>query len=437
MTTSCSYVSTYEQLPLIVAARFGRGWLEDRDGHLILHTYGSPHERGLQHGTLLADRIRACFSQVYQDGWFRGSPLLPPLVWYAYAYVNARFLTKDERAELRGVADGSGLRYADILVMNSAHIVDAVHNLASGGRVATTACTQIVLREPATAQNHTLVGRNLDMVGLDRVHQYAVIQVQHPDNGYAFITPGFAGKVLDAPTGWNEKGLVVSQDVAELVFENFCGVYSGAFIRRLVLSCATASEADHMVSALRNLGGGGRTITIACKSGANIIEVAQSILGGLFGCKRVATRSFGQCGDAPAIIVVNNHFRTPTQVARARVPSRSTQARQRRAQDLLASAYGKIGVDEVKDFLTDKIDPYTGTLHGLENPSDNIINWYGPRMRRFGPFAVPPQIDAHVATTISTVSDLGSGVMWIAQGKPYVDSATDYYPIRVYDELMK
>lgn len=411
------------------------GFVDMRQGRPVVHTYGGPYERGAQHGRLLSEQVRACFGEVWREGWFRGSPLLPAPVWYAWARLNALFLDEDERAELRGMADGSGLSYADVLVMNTAPPVDAVHNFLSAGSVATAACTQIVAQGAATGDGRRLLGRNLDTVGLHRLHRHAVLQVHHPDTGYAWLTPGFAGKVLDAVTGWNERGLVVSQDVAELAFENCFGLYSGALIRRIVSRCATRAEALGLVQSLPRLGGGGKTITVTDRDGVMVIEVAQTLWGGITGRKRVATRGPGESGDAGDTIVVNNHFRAPEQVRHARRPSRSSAARHRRASALVRDLWGRVGLEALKAFMTDKTDGESGAECGPERPSDRIINWYGPRVRALGPFAVPAELEVRVATTISTVCDVTSGVMWVADGKPYVDSPGDYRPVDVHAEL--
>src|SRR5688572_19237362 len=200
---------------------FGDAWLETRDGLRLLHTRGTPYESGLQHGVLLREDVRACFREVWRDGLMRGSPLFPRWLFYAYAWLNHGFMSRDERLELRGLADGSGLPYADVLVMNSQSPIDIGYNWVTGG------CTQVVV--PGR-----LVARNLDTLSLNRLHRYAVVQVHHE----RFLTPGFAGKVLDAVTGWNVHGLHVCQDDAQSAWTNPLGLYCGALVRRMVEHCA-------------------------------------------------------------------------------------------------------------------------------------------------------------------------------------------------------
>jgi hypothetical protein len=391
-------------------------------GLTVIHTHGTARQRGFQHGRLLGDEVRGCFQDVWVDGFFRASPLFPRWMWYGWARLNERFLSPDERAELKGVAEGSGLRYADVLVMNGTRPIDFAHNLLGGGSVA---CTQAAVR----GEKGVLLARNLDTVGLERLHRYAVVTVCHPDRGLAWLSPGFAGKVLDAVTGWNEADLIVSQDVAELPFEGYYGLYSGALMRRLVMHAADRGEALAMLRALPRVGGGGKIAVIADREGASVVEIAQTLGEGVAGRKRIFSRGFGECGDPVDTLVATNHYRTPELAARS--PSRSSASRRRRASQLGPGA----DVEGLKRLLTDKVDPASGRAHGPQSPSDRIVNWYGPRIRRFGPFAVAPDLDLHMATTISTVCDPCEGVMWVAAGKPYVDRAEDFVPLSVHDLL--
>lgn len=422
--------------PAEVIDRLGQGFLEKQAGHLVLHTAGSSYQRGVQHGWLLRRQIQSCFQEAYVNGFFRCSKLFSPQLWYTFSQLNARFFNSCEKDELTGIAHGSGLRFKDILVMNSAQPIEAIYNLIKSGSMA--GCTQVVLSNKATASGGMLVGRNLDIINLDILHKYALIQVHKPNDGNAFVTPGFVGKVLDAVTGWNEKGFHVSQDIAELPWENCYGLYSGALIRRLVSSCASIKEAVAMIEQLSKLGGGGKNITLADGKQAVVVEVAQTIRDGARGTKRVSQRSSGECGDAPDVITATNHYLTKRQLEQIDKPSStSSLTRMKRAQMLIDESYGRHDVESVKSLLMDKLDLVTGQIHGAGRPSDNIINWHGPRITRLGVISIPHDLEIRVSTTISTVSDLARGIMWIALGKKYIDSTADYYPLKVYDELLR
>lgn len=391
----------------------------DRSAEIpVIHTFGDAYARGRQHGEALRDEIQACFREVWRDGWFRVSPLLPPVLFRRWAAMQARFLRPDEHDELRGLADGSGLPLDDVKVMNAAPPFEAVHNLISGG--SSDACTQIAVRGP----QGVLLGRNLDAADVGRLHRYAVLLVNHPTQGAAWVTPGFAGKVLDAITGWNEAGLVVAQNVSELAFERFRGLYTGALVRRVAAHCASIDEAAATLAAAPSLCGGGRCLLVARGDDAAVFEVAQRVVGPT----RVARRGFGECGDAPDTLVLTNHYRTPERVSGT--PGRSSSARLARAM-----AMAREGIDSVEAMQAAMTDSCDAAREGSSRASETTVRCVGLPLRRFGPLPVPGDLEVRVATRLSTVCDLRRGQMWVAVGQPWVTDATPYRCFDVAEQL--
>ncbi len=96
----------------------GAGFRRDHNGWIYLHIEGSPYERGRQHGSLLADEIRAAIDAIESLLWMDTAT---PFSWWA---ANARAMWHDMLAsdcdgkltdrsgsnaidELRGIADGA------------------------------------------------------------------------------------------------------------------------------------------------------------------------------------------------------------------------------------------------------------------------------------------------------------------------------------------
>lgn len=355
----------------------------------MLHTGGTPYEEGFQHGSLLRDRVRACFLDVWRDGFFRGSPLFPAWIWRAYAFLNRRFLSPDDRAELRGLADGAGMRYSDVLVMNSQGPLEIAHAWLG-------ACSQF-------AVGGRLVGRTLDTLGFGRLHRYEMLQVHHPARGFPYLTPGYAGKVLDAISGWNARGLHVSQDVAEAPRPNPLGMYSGALMRRVAQYCATLDEAARLLASTR-MAAAAKHVLLADGRDARVVDLYNGA---------VASR-------AARVLAITNHFTCLRMGA-----SISSRLRLERLEQLVSD---KVDARAAIEILTDKLDLASGQVGG---PSDNIVNWDGPRIARFGPFAVPPDLDARIRTTCATVSDLSAGTLWWGGGRAYVSAPEDFVPFDV------
>lgn len=106
----------------------------------VVHLHGSPYERGKQHGTVLRDKVRAFYTKLlasallpnlnreqpaiagflvryqqpeYQDGKFSYGVLLE------MAQSIEPTLPQEFKDELRGIADGSGLTYEQVLILNT------------------------------------------------------------------------------------------------------------------------------------------------------------------------------------------------------------------------------------------------------------------------------------------------------------------------------
>ena len=119
----------------------------------VVHLHGDAYARGLQHGTVLRDKVRAFYTKLL------GVALLPNLnreqpsisgflvQYQSEKYQNGRFsyevllemalsiepkLTDAVRDELRGISDGSGLSYEEVLILNTfADTVLAVRAIAA------------------------------------------------------------------------------------------------------------------------------------------------------------------------------------------------------------------------------------------------------------------------------------------------------------------
>jgi hypothetical protein len=98
--------------------RWGNGWLEDEAGVRILHLSGTPYEMGFQQGVLLRDEIRdeirwSVYQRQIQDG--RVSHLL--LLRLARGIEG--HLSSENREEMAGLAEGAGVSYTQVLLLNT------------------------------------------------------------------------------------------------------------------------------------------------------------------------------------------------------------------------------------------------------------------------------------------------------------------------------
>ena len=163
--------------------------LEERDGVLVLRLSGTPYEMGYQHGVLLKDNIRKFFSDdvigyLNSEEKKRRHNAFPNSSLAQYFRSKAksleRYIPDDYRAELRGLSDGCGLSYEDLLLMHTA--VDT----ASLSRL------------------------NLDTRFRDILKEKKAIIFYAPESGNEFVTVGCPG-IIGALTGMNRKGVTLDE----------------------------------------------------------------------------------------------------------------------------------------------------------------------------------------------------------------------------------
>lgn len=125
-------VPTDEAAPLASTVAVGAG-LENREGLPVLHLSGSPYEIGYQHGSLLREQVRAGLQQQVYAGLVRDKGISHILLLRRAREIEALF-PEEYRQELKGLADGAGLSYLQVLALNSADDLAAEHVTATGVR---------------------------------------------------------------------------------------------------------------------------------------------------------------------------------------------------------------------------------------------------------------------------------------------------------------
>lgn len=111
-----SSICALPSLPAPLPSMAGSLTLEG--GMPILRLQGSPYEMGAQHGILLRQPLRQIVQDYLYDGFFRGSPTAHADL-LAWGRNLDRRLPQGIRRELAGIADGAGLAYFDVLLLNA------------------------------------------------------------------------------------------------------------------------------------------------------------------------------------------------------------------------------------------------------------------------------------------------------------------------------
>lgn len=186
-------------------ARCGQGFLEEIDGYKVLHVKGTPYEMGYQQGALLKDDIhelvRFLFDVKAKELKIEVVPGLtvqpdPKAIIGTITKIQEKYVPERFYEEMRGVADGSGVPYDDIVRAN--FIPELFH------------CSGFALSGKATKDGTLYHGRILDY-GCDwRLQEHAVLVVGQPEGRIPFVNVAYAG-FIGSVTGMNARHVAIGE----------------------------------------------------------------------------------------------------------------------------------------------------------------------------------------------------------------------------------
>ena len=217
-----------------IVARCGAGFLEEIDGHAVLHVAGSPYEIGFQHGRLLRDRVHAVMRYLLDEKVkdmkieVAGLPVVGPQAVIQWIQTTQQqFLPRWYEEELQGLADGSGVPLADIRTCN--FIPELFH------------CSGFAVSGAATGNGHTYHGRVLDY-GCDwKLQEHPVIVVAKPEGNIPFINIGYAG-FIGCVTGINAERVSIGE-MGGAGLGRWQGVPMAILMREALQRAATLADA--------------------------------------------------------------------------------------------------------------------------------------------------------------------------------------------------
>ena len=205
---------------------------------------GDARECGYQHGTQAADLIRKGV-EFYVDIWESSTgrsrdELLEVSGGFAEPIANfdaAIF------SELEGIAAGSGLSLAEVLVLNARYELMLATVFADDpARLAE--CTSLGAAPDATENGHTLVGQNWDWaVPVGEVSILLEVQQRDRPDILTHVEAGFVGH-----KGINSHGLALCVNAMGSQLDSFSAAVPAWVLARSALNCATIGEARETVS---------------------------------------------------------------------------------------------------------------------------------------------------------------------------------------------
>lgn len=295
----------------------------------ILNLKGAPYDVGFQHGKELRELIggyhslcRIVLNSIPNDS-------VAETISKVEGGLRGRYA--DSLDEMRGIADGSGLSYEDILLVN---FTSEVRSQASSG------CTSFAATGTATRAEQLIMGKTRDMASQAYFPFQIAMKIHMSGKAEVFLAEAFAGMAVTG-CGMNEHGLGIALNTIASINDSDDTVgIQRAFLARLVLEeCKSVDEAVDLFSQNDLAYQGANFLICDNKGKCALIEKSH--------CHQAVI------GARDGVIASTNHFTHPKMLEFGKALRESSMIRLARISLLLASNNGKIDLPLAKTFLRD------------------------------------------------------------------------------------
>jgi hypothetical protein len=251
--------------------RLGPAWHRRVAGLHVVKLAGTPYEMGRQHGALLRDAIPRGPLPYYRAfpgrllgkvGLGRGvAPVIARILAASVGRRVAASFPAEVRAAMRGLADGAGLRLAEVLEACAMPdtllwLLAKAGNLDTGlralARTAGMGCSSAVAWGAATTDGKLLHARNFDYHGTECWPREAAVIFHEPEQGLRYVSVVSAGILMGGVTAMNEAGLTLAMH--EHTFHDATalgGTPAGVIGDRVMREARSIGEAEAILAAHR------------------------------------------------------------------------------------------------------------------------------------------------------------------------------------------
>ncbi len=363
---------------------------------------GDPTEIGLSHGRLLGEEIRSLVRQVDRLVFRKIDPVRAlglQVVARAFALAMNRHIPLHLRQEMKAVARGSGVRYSDLLLINSLDdVLNVLRRLAPRGPKL--GCSSFALFGGRCGDGRLIHGRNLDYhfrgTPLDDggaiarlLLQEATLFVYRPEGRAAFLSVGWPGMV-GTTTALSQEGLSLGNLTSYLRGTTPNGVPTGILYRLVLEEASTLGEVEQILRQNRRTIGNNLMVGSGRENRAALFEITRDAVV--------------EIAPQEGLLVATNHFVSPDLALRQqpyRMPHSIT--RRQRLQTLCSRP-----VVEMEDALALLADDGADGEGGEGSPFARIAN---------------------EGTAISVLFRPGDMALWMGRGKKPPASKGEFMPI--------
>jgi hypothetical protein len=307
-----------------MTAQLDGALVQARDGFKVIELVGEPYERGRQHGTALRSEVRFFRDSLYRDLLFKRGRTMGAAftaVVYGLAARMHPHISRELREEMRGVADGAGVSYRDVLLFNC--FDDVLHGLMQINPVLAPlmnhrfvapilglrgmACSSFVVAPERARDGRPIHGRNLDYFLNDGfldpdglvpkiLRENVVVFVVRPDRGRPFASvawPGYVGVV----TALNADGVSLACLTSTVARETPNGVPLPLLYRLIAQYAGSLEEVEWLLRGARRTIGNNLTVASGMEGDARLFEFTPDRLAAI--------------RPRDGMVTATNHFQDP------------------------------------------------------------------------------------------------------------------------------
>ena len=356
------------------------GHLERIGGICIAYVQGDPYHMGLQQGALLRSELR-----VLVRDYLYGRLVAGYGASHFWLLSQARLLnhgiSDPLRQEMQGIADGAGLSYQDVLLLNTAPDLEALARRApswglfpalfssakqSLPATRSTLCAVFAGWGRATAEGELLVGHSLDCAETDLLRHYVALVVRQPSQGNSSVSLGLAGMV-GVWTGMNEEKVIVALSSSPSADVAVSGQPLPLLLRQVLDSSGSLSEAVSLLLSSERLYGG------------NVVLGDGKVPQGVALELSAHRHAVFEADSASDLLLRTNHFLDSElllaqQLVLSAEEMAASEKRMERLQDILHSNQGWIGADKALALLQGMQVLPSGGIEGVDTLQAVLLN---------------------------------------------------------------
>ena len=206
----------------------------------VIFVRGSDYEMGYQQGELMQTEIQQAKKEIYHYlahhviyiPFFSGliSKWILSRTWKKMA----PYVSYGEWQELKGLADGTGLKMKDVKRLHA--IPDLIEHLCANG----------VYFDRATQSRRLIHLRNLDWIRDMGIQDYAALIVYQPERGIPYVNIGYYG-FAGVISGFNAEGISVGQVGADSIDETLRGTPMPFLLKRILREANSLERASEII----------------------------------------------------------------------------------------------------------------------------------------------------------------------------------------------